>query len=194
MLTYKRLSTITLFVISLGLSAIGLNGCGSASFKPTVDPQMAFFDHLSAQCGSSFTGSTQFVSSNDPNDPFVVNPLKIDIFDCTDKEIRIPFYVGTDSSRTWIITKTRDGLLFKHQHLLPDGSPDSITNYGGLSDGTGTEFAQHFPADEFTASLNSDYTTNKWSLILDPEKGVFEYKLQRHDKPRYEAYLVKVKE
>lgn len=189
MLTNNHFFASAVFVLVLGLSA-----CGSAPSSEFKDPQTAFFDHLSAECGSSYTGSTQFVSSNDPNDPFVVNPLKIDIFDCTDNEIRIPFYVGTDSSRTWIITKTKDGLLFKHQHLLADGRPDSITNYGGLSDGTGTEFIQHFPADEFTASLNPDYTTNKWSLILDPENGVFEYKLQRHDKPRYEAYLVKVKE
>jgi hypothetical protein len=178
----------------VGASCLLFSACGSGSENGTTatsDHQTAFFNNIKAQCGASFTGSTEFSSSDDPNDPFVVNPLKMQISECSDTEIRMPFYVGADSSRTWILTLTPEGLLFKHQHLLPDGTPDTITNYGGMSDGTGTEWDQHFPADEFTASLNADYTTNKWSLILDIENGVFDYKLQRHSQPRFEARLMK---
>jgi len=185
--TLKRITFI-------GASLILFSGCGSRSETAAPDAsdlQVAFFNNIKAQCGASFTGSTEFSSSDDPNDPFVVNPLKMQISECSDTEIRMPFYVGADSSRTWILTLTPDGLLFKHQHLMPDGSPDSITNYGGMSDGTGTEWDQHFPADAFTASLDSLYTTNKWSLILDIENGIFDYKLQRHSKPRFEAKLMK---
>jgi hypothetical protein len=187
---FRTLKTITF----VGASFILFSGCGSGTENastPSTDPQLAFFNNIKAQCGASFTGSTEFSSSEIPNDPFVINPLKMQISECSDSEIRMPFYVGADSSRTWILTLTPDGLLFKHQHLLADGTPDTITNYGGMSDGTGTEWDQHFPADAFTASLDSLYTTNKWSLILDVEKGIFDYKLQRHSKPRFEARLMK---
>lgn len=179
-----------LFLIS---AALLFASCGSGDTTPSdsENPQVAFFEALKAECGSTYTGSTEFASSNDPNDPFVVNPLKIHIRDCEADVVRIPFYVGADSSRTWILTMTEAGLELKHQHLMPDGSPDSITNYGGTSDGTGTGLAQHFPADAFTANLNTDYTTNKWSLIMDPENGVFEYVLERHSQPRYHARLQK---
>ncbi len=100
-------------------------------------------------------------------------------------------FAGTTTKSVAAAASISEGLLFKHQHLLYDGTPDTITNYGGMSDGTGTEWDQHFPADEFTASLNSDYTTNKWSLILDVENGIFDYKLQRHSQPRFEARLMK---
>ncbi len=189
LMIYRTLKTFTL----IGASFMLFSACGSGSetSSETADPQVAFFNNIKAQCGASFTGSTEFSSSDDPNDPFVINPLKMEVSECSDTEIRMPFYVGADSSRTWILTLTPEGLLFKHQHLLPDGTPDTITNYGGMSDGTGTEWDQHFPADEFTASLNSDYTTNKWSLILDVENGIFDYKLQRHSQPRFEARLMK---
>ena len=180
---YRMLKSATV----AGISLVLLASCSS----PTMDAQVAFFENLKAQCGASFTGNTEFSSSNDPNDPFMVNPLKMSISECSDTEIRMPFHVGADSSRTWILTLSSAGLQFKHEHLLPDGSPDSITNYGGMSDGTGTEWDQHFPADEFTASLNTDYTTNRWSLILDVENGIFDYKLQRHSQPRFEARLMK---
>ena len=189
-MTYKNLKTLSF----IGASFILFSACGSGSdtvTTETADAQVAFFNNIKAQCGASFTGSTEISSSEDPNDPFVVNPLKMHISECSDTEIRMPFYVGADSSRTWILTLTPEGLQFKHQHLLADGTPDTITNYGGMSDGTGTEWDQHFPADEFTASLNSDYTTNKWSLILDAQNGIFDYKLQRHSQPRFEARLMK---
>ncbi len=189
-MNFRTLKTITF----VGASFILFTACGSGSetaVPEVTDPQVAFFNNIKAQCGASFTGSTEVSSTTDPNDPFVVNPLKMEISECSDTEIRMPFYVGADSSRTWILTLTPEGLLFKHQHLLADGTPDTITNYGGMSDGTGTEWDQHFPADEFTASLNTDYTTNKWSLIVDAENGIFDYKLQRHSQPRFEARLMK---
>lgn len=189
-MNFRTLKTFTYVGASLFLFA----ACGSGTeqaVSDTSDPQVAFFNNIKDNCGASFTGSTEVSSSSDPNDPFVVNPLRMQISECTDTEIRMPFYVGVDSSRTWILTLTSEGLQFKHQHLMPDGSPDSITNYGGMSDGTGTEWDQHFPADAFTASLNTDYTTNKWSLIFDAQNGIFDYKLQRHGQPRFEARLMK---
>lgn len=179
---------------ALALSVI-FYGCGGSAPSDTpaatAPAHEKFFANMKDLCGATFTGSTEVSSATDPNDAFVVNPLKMHISECTDTQILIPFYVGADSSRTWILTLKSDGLEFKHRHLLPDGTPDEITNYGGMSDGTGNEWSQHFPADAFTAGLNSDYTTNKWSMILHPEENAFEYKLERHAQPRYHARFQK---
>src|SRR5690606_20758341 len=147
--------------------------CSPGSDKPTEagSEQAQFFETLRADCGATFTGSTEFVASEDPNDPFVVNPLKVHISDCTDSQITMPFYVGADSSRTWILTMTQAGLELKHDHRLADGSPDSLTNYGGLADTSGTALSQSFPADAFTAQLIPEAATNKWTLSLDPSTG-----------------------
>jgi len=44
--------------------------------------------------------------------------------DCSDKEIRIPFRVGEDKSRTWILSLDDRGLLFRHDHRHADGTPE----------------------------------------------------------------------
>ena len=53
---------------------------------------------------------------NDPNDAFAGKKLVARFAQCTTDEIRIPFAVGKDQSRTWIISKDSDGLLLKHDH------------------------------------------------------------------------------
>ena len=72
---------------------------------------------------------------------------------CGEKEIRIPFRVGEDRSRTWVLTLTDGGLLFRHDHRHADGTPDKVTMYGGLAAPDGTPLRQSFPADAETARL-----------------------------------------
>lgn len=153
--------------------------------------QQAFFNDLRSLCGQSLTGKTQFLWSNDPKDPFVVNPLKAYVRVCTDTEIRIPFHIGEDTSRTWIFTMTAEGLQFKHQHLKPDGTPDRITNYGGMATVSGTRSRQYFPADQQTVSLDTAYTTNQWNVVLDLAQGTLEYRLTRYQRPRYTALFTR---
>jgi hypothetical protein len=101
--------------------------------------------------------------------------------------IRIPFHVGEDKSRTWILTLTDAGLLFKHDHRHADGTPDKITMYGGLAAPSGTQYTQSFPADAETAKLIPEAATNVWTLQINPEKQQFMYYLERHKEPRYKA-------
>ena len=56
---------------------------------------------------------------------------------CDLAEIRIPFHVGEDRSRTWVMTPTSVGLRLKHDHRHEDGSEDEVTQYGGDTRGTG---------------------------------------------------------
>jgi hypothetical protein len=52
---------------------------------------------------------------------------------CSENALRIPFHVGDDHSRTWVITRTENGLRLKHDHRHEDGSEDAVTQYGGDS-------------------------------------------------------------
>jgi len=80
-------------------------------------------------------------------------------------------------SITYIVFKQR---LFKHDHRNEDGTPDSISYYGGLANSAkSTPYSQSFPADAFTAKLIPAVATNEWSIILDLTTNMFDYMLTR---------------
>ena len=158
----------------------------SASFALSeADSQKVFFANLKKLCGQQLAGETKF--PQDPQHPLVGKKLLMSVASCTESELRIPFQVGEDKSRTWILTLTDKGLLFKHDHRHEDGTPDKITMYGGWAAGDGTAHAQRFPADAETAKLIPEAVTNVWKLEINPETRQFTYSLERHGKPRYEA-------
>ena len=144
-----------------------------------------FFNTLSQYCGQSIEGKTVF--PDDPNHAFANKKLLMHLAKCTDKEIRIPFRVGKDTSRTWIISKTSKGLLLKHDHRHADGTADDITMYGGYEDSQSTALSVNFVADDATAKMLPEAKTNVWTLSFDKKQKQFIYSLKRHDKPRYEA-------
>ena len=150
-----------------------------------ADSQKVFFANLKKLCGQQFEGETRF--PQDPQHPLVGKKLLMSVASCTESELRIPFQVGEDKSRTWILTLTDKGLLFKHDHRHEDGTPDKITMYGGWAAVDGTAHAQRFPADAETAKLIPEAVTNVWKLEINPETRQFTYSLERHGKPRYEA-------
>lgn len=154
------------------------------------DPQDAFFDLLSSQCGEEFTGEGVF--PDDPDHELIDTPLAARVESCTDEEIRIPFVAGDDRSRTWIITKTDRGLLLKHDHRDPDtGEEHDLTNYGGYATQEGTASRQYFAADEETAEMLPEAVTNVWMMELNADTGEFTYYLERHQEPRFRAELTK---
>ena len=90
---------------------------------------MLFFAALTQLCGQAFTGKLAVDTSG--SDRFADATLLMHVRECSDTQIKIPFFVGEDASRTWVITKTGAGLLLKHDHRHADGSHDSLTMYGG---------------------------------------------------------------
>ncbi len=110
----------------------------------------------------------------------------VTIDSCID-EIRIPFRVGEDKSRTWILSLDDRGLLFKHDHRHADGTPDKVTMYGGWAAPEGTAHRQQFPADSDTRKLIPEAATNVWVIEMDKEKQQLVYYLERHNEPRYRA-------
>jgi hypothetical protein len=132
-------------------------------------------------CGQAFEGSVQ--EAQPPDTTFTGRALVMHVRECTENEIRIPFHVGDDRSRTWVVTRTVTGLRLKHDHRHPDGSEDEVTQYGGDTAESGTATRQSFPADQETAALIPAAATNVWTLELD--RGVrFVYALRREGSDR----------
>lgn len=102
---------------------------------------------------------------------------------CAPAEIRIPFQVGSNRSRTWIITRTADGLRLKHDHRHEDGSSDPVTHYGGDTRDAGSASRQEFHADAHTASLIPAARTNIWTIEVLPGDR-FAYALRREGTDR----------
>lgn len=147
--------------------------------------ESSFFKNLSQHCGKIYYGKT--VYPDDPGHDFAGKVLVMHVKECSDTEIRVPFKVGEDTSRTWIFTKTDKGLLLKHDHRHADGTPDEVTMYGGYANALSTATQNNFAADAHTEQLLPKAATNVWSLSFDDDKKLFTYYLERHNEPRYKA-------
>lgn len=163
--------------LPLLLLALLLTGC-IGSLQRSSDP---IFTRLSALCGRAFEG--RIVSPPVAADAdFAGKRLVMHVRECSDEQIRIPFHVGDDRSRTWVVTRTATGLRLKHDHRHEDGTEDRVTQYGGDSSATGS-LRQEFPADAFTKALlvrenNPAGAANVWALELSPAR-TFAYELRR---------------
>ncbi|MFV8345259.1 hypothetical protein [Flavobacterium sp. ZB4P13] len=96
---------------------------------------------------------------------------------CDEKTIRIPFFVGDDKSRTWVLTSKNDRIQLKHDHRHEDGSEDKVTQYGGTTSNSGSSTLQFFPADQETCNLIPNASANVWWITLDETS--FTYNLRR---------------
>ena len=149
------------------------------------ETQGAFFTRLRERCGQRFAGRA--VASSTPDDPMMRARLVMHVAECSTEEVRVPFLVDDDRSRTWIITLHPGALQLKHDHRHADGTPDEITMYGGWAAAGGTGHRQHFPADSQTAALIPAASTNVWTLEIDEHAAQFVYDLQRGGRPRFRA-------
>ena len=148
---------------------------------PDSDPQLTFWSSLEELCGHAFEGR---VTESVPPDPAFENvPVIMHVRSCDLAEIRIPFHVGDDRSRTWVVTPTSVGLRLKHDHRHADGTEDEISQYGGDTRGQGDPSVQEFLSDELTARLVPEAALNVWSLEVRPGE-VFVYQLRREGEDR----------
>lgn len=161
-----------------------LLACSAPPPRPAASapaPAEAFFAGLSALCGQAYAGR---IVANQPvpatPDAFEGQALVMHVRDCGEATLRIPFHVGEDRSRTWVLTRTASGLRLKHDHRHADGSPDAVTLYGGDTRDAGTARRQAFPVDaESIAMFEREglaaSVTNTWALELVPgERFVYE--------------------
>lgn len=147
-----------------------------------------FFKELQSRKGKTFYGKAIYMPDTTKVNDFWGKVLSLKVIRNNRSELHLPFNVGENQTRTWVLTKTESGIRLKHDHRHTDGSPDSITNYGGDSDQKiSTRLVQYFPADEFTSSLIPAAKTNRWIMEFSPDKKKFYYILERNNELRFKA-------
>jgi hypothetical protein len=167
----------TLFLAAIAAASLS----GPAAAQESTNPQDAFLARLNALCGQSFEG--QVVSTDAADADFRGKRLVMHVRDCSADEVGIPFAVGEDRSRRWIITRTDTGLRLKHDHRDPEGHIHGYHMYGGDTAVAGTAERQEFPVDQesidqFVAGGANVSTTNTWAVEVHPQR-MFAYELSR---------------
>jgi hypothetical protein len=171
--------------LSLGLVLVSLLAAGPATTQAGagMHPPDAFMARLARYCGQAFAGRVVANEPAQPDDPFAGQALVMHVRECSDGELKIPFHVGADRSRTWVLTRTADGLRLKHDHRHEDGSEDAVTQYGGDTVNPGMPWRQEFPVDEYSVQMFereglSASVQNTWALEVTPDAR-FVYELAR---------------
>ncbi len=165
--------------VLLGLAVISNAALAREAPLVSIPTHDAFFNAIKTHCGKAFQGK---VSKDNVGNTFGDAKLVMHVRKCTDSEIQIPFHVGDDASRTWILTKTGAGLMLKHDHRNEDGSFHSSTMYGGHTLDEGFPQVQSFPAGVYSKSLFIESgitasTDNVWQMMIYPSR--FSYRLIR---------------
>lgn len=159
-------------------AVLALSAC--ASWSPP--PSDSFFETVAALCGRSFEG--RVVTTDAADAAFASQRLVMHVRECSDAELRIPFHVGEDRSRTWVVTRHGPHLRLKHDHRHQDGSEDALTQYGGDSaDQGGSVWRQEFPADDASKQLFRENgipasVDNVWAMEIYNGR-MFAYELRR---------------
>lgn len=134
-----------------------------------------FLEQFKFLTGQYFEG--EIVEGGREGDGFTGKRLLMQVMSYDDREVKIPFYVGEDKSRTWILNYSNNVITLKHDHRHEDGSPDKVTFYGGTSPNEGAEYIQIFPADNETCQLIDYACQNVWWITMDGK--TYTYNLRR---------------
>lgn len=147
--------------------------------------KQAFFENLKSFCGQSYSG--EVVYPDTPPQGFT-DPLVAHFTHCEENEIHIPFHVGENESRTWMLELIdNDVLHFKHDHRHPDGTPERMTDYGGFASNEGSENLQRFPADDFTISIRDNLRSHIWVMEISEDESTFSYSLYLYENLYFRA-------
>jgi hypothetical protein len=148
---------------------------------PAPSPQAEFWANLRELCGRTVEGR---MTAGDPvlDADFAAGPLIMGPVACLRDEVAIPFKVGADDSRTWVIARHQDHLRLTHVHVHKKVE-DALSRYGGRTLEQGTATRQEFPADEFSKALflrenRPQSVTNVWAVEAAPGR-LYAYELKR---------------
>lgn len=133
----------------------------------------SFWNTLQQHCGKAYEGVITSGATADFKDKKLVMHVKA----CEENRIRIPFNVGNNRSRTWVLTKNKIGITLKHDHRHEDGSEDKVTQYGGTTTNQGFSQMQIFPADNQTQKTIPAAASNIWWITINDSS--FTYNLRR---------------
>ena len=116
----------------------------------------ALLQALAPYCGQAFAG--QLISNPAEDADMVGQRLIVHVAGCRPGEVRMPFHVGEDRSRTWVLRELPQGLQLKHDHRHQDGTHDELMMFQALG--------------------RTAAPANVWSFTLQPGKQLV-YRLSR---------------
>lgn len=149
----------------LALSLIAAAGAASASDTPA--DASAWWERLQSLCGNAYEGT--LIRAPEGDDTFRDARVVMHVRDCSADRVRIPLVVDADRSRTWVLTRTPAGIELKHDHRHADGTPDTMTMYGGTTSNAGSADTQMFPADAQTREvIPGSGLRSAWLIELHP--------------------------
>jgi hypothetical protein len=167
------------------LSMLNIGDAWAISYSPMIlQPQSIygdtlgfdkFWQKLKEHCGKTFEGTV--TSGATANDGFSGKRLVMHVLSCSEDQLLIPFNVGENRSRTWILTKVKDRIELKHDHRHEDGKNDTVTMYGGTTTNSGLPGIAVFPADQMTIKTIPTAATNVWWMTIN--NTTFTYNLRR---------------
>ncbi len=138
------------------------------------NPSKEFWKKLQSHCTKAYEGTLVLPKEDKA---FGGKKLIMHVRSCSETEIKIPFFVGEDRSRKWILTYQNDRISLKHDHRHKDGTEDDVNFYGGTTTNKGKATIQFFPADPHTQQMIPAAATNVWWITLDDT--TFSYNLKR---------------
>ena len=165
---------LTFFLLTLALA--------SPTIAQAEIPSPTFWKELQKLCGKAFAGTVAAAPADDTT--FKDKALVMHVRSCEADRIRIPFFVGDDRSRTWVLTRKGDRIELRHDHRHADGKPDKVTMYGGWTTSAGLATRQTFPADQQTVDVIEAAASNVWWIDITPGEH-FSYNLRRLGTERY---------
>ena len=179
------------------IGALLLTGCANHPLRPT-DPQTAFIARLNALCGKAFAGKIVQSEPAGADADMAGKPMVMHLRRCSADRVEIPFHIGDDRSRTWLITRRATGLHLAHDHRHADGSADALTLYGGETKDAGSARQQSFAVDAtsialFRANGLDRSVTNVWEISLSAPNDAaprFTYELRRAPGPAASRFRV----
>jgi hypothetical protein len=142
-------------------------GAASGQLAPE---QEAFWARLQAHCGNAYRGEISDVT------PYyrdgVAGDAVMHFMECAEDRIHIPFHLGENRSRNWILTRVGDTIRLKHDHRHEDGTEEKISQYGGDAPVPGLPTRQIFPADDHTARILPHRADNFWFFDFIDEETI----------------------
>ena len=168
-------------LLPLVLTTVFVSACYGITSPAT--PATQFLTAVADVCGQAFAGRVVANEPAQPNDPFEGQRLIMHVRTCENNRVLVPFHVGEDRSRTWVLTLEGDRIRLKHDHRHQDGTEDAVTMYGGDSTTPGTATRQEFPVDAFSTEMftrenRAVSNTNTWAMEVHPGR-MFAYELTR---------------
>lgn len=167
-------------MLAAGVMTLPITAQTAAAAGPA--PNVVFWNELQKLCGNAYQGTVAAAPADDTT--FRDKSLVMHVRACEKNRIRIPFLVGDDRSRTWVLTRVGNRIILKHDHRHEDGKPDKVTMYGGSTTNPGLLTRQVFPADQETADILPAASPNIWWIELVPGEH-FSYNLRRMGSERY---------